>query len=359
MVMNLMRQHFLNNTFPDEASIRDGKLDRWIIEQKRELANLDNAIRSNVQTASSSSARQDTVDALEATTNSIKGLAASLEVIRPLDNAKRNLTCVIRTLRNKHMLVSAIQMLDEQVRLHSHQRDYESVARLVRELDELTLLFRDYAHVESIATLMGLAATLKQELRAAVMVDVCGKLTAMSTFEAATTTSAADCARVRSMCDVLCAIHEQSARDELMQHISNDWVTQHDSITTQSEIQMDHCFRQIRMRLIPALKNTYAASLPNDWRVFDHVLASVISAIRHDIEAALMARTCPFHAVLNALHDTIAFDDVIKRDASGMGLADVFAPYLSPAYAEFERVRLDATLEYANEERGVERLLLA
>lgn len=156
---------FINSQFPDEASLVGGKLDTFLAQQNRKVAQLQSSITRDVRQHSGS--RSQTLEAISSASNNISDLfskvalikdkASQSEVmvheicrdIRSLDTAKKHLTLTIRALRNLHMLVSAVGQLDFMVA----EKQYKLAAERLRAIQDLFTLFEAYGDVPKIRSL--------------------------------------------------------------------------------------------------------------------------------------------------------------------------------------------------------------
>lgn len=172
---------YINGVFPDEASLENGKLDTFIVSLRRQVSSLSEGLTKDVRDFSSSRTRtqvavdqaQDAMAQLFGKIKAIKEKANHSELmvqeicrdIKQLDYAKKHLTTSIHSLRNLHMLVSAV----DQLTMMAGEKKWRECASLLRAITDLQLAFAKYIQIPKIKALTAQVAKLNQQIKSEVL----------------------------------------------------------------------------------------------------------------------------------------------------------------------------------------------
>ncbi|CAM9566172.1 unnamed protein product [Discosporangium mesarthrocarpum] len=165
---------YLNHHFPTERSLE--RLDPFLVSITSQISDLDDEISKTVQ-AQSKAGQQAAKDVGEAKVaikelfdkiRDMKAKAEQSEImvqeicrdIKQLDFAKRHLQTTITALKRLHMLVTAVDQLQEVARA----RHYRESANLLDAVRQLLTHFESYAQVPRIAELRDTVTEVKNEL---------------------------------------------------------------------------------------------------------------------------------------------------------------------------------------------------
>jgi hypothetical protein len=168
----------LNKHFPSELSLSavESHCERLALKMHSLDAQILQAVEQ--QSSAGSAAQED----LEVANSSVAKLMAHLSLIRSkaldtehavrdicsdiqtLDNAKRNLTSTITTLRRLTMLETAIQQLS----ILTEERGYREAANLLEATSQLAANFESYKAVPKVCELMASVRALRSQLQAQV-----------------------------------------------------------------------------------------------------------------------------------------------------------------------------------------------
>jgi hypothetical protein len=174
---------YINNLFPDEASLGEGRLDDFVTGLRRRITDTQDQITKDVRDFSCTRARtevavsqaQDSMHELFGKIKAIKEKANQSEnmvqeicrEIKSLDYAKKNLTLSIQALRNLHMLTSAVEQLARMV----EERQWRDAASLLKAINDLLSLFKEFENVPKISDVTGQVNRHKQHVKTQVFGD--------------------------------------------------------------------------------------------------------------------------------------------------------------------------------------------
>ena len=207
---------YVNTLFPSESSL--GELPASLNQLKARIRTVDRDILSAVRAQSSrgSQAREELTEAMKAVqelatkVRDIKRKASTSESmvqeicrdIRKLDNAKRNLTNTITTLRRLGMLLSATEQLESL----AEKRSYVEAANLLGAVTQLAVHFEDMTTVPRIAELRAKLSGIRATLRAHCLGDFDAISRLSGADDEETADDAALMARMRGACAAVDAL---------------------------------------------------------------------------------------------------------------------------------------------------------
>jgi hypothetical protein len=174
---------YINNLFPDEANLGEGRLEEFVVSLKHRINDTQDQITKDVRDFSCTRARtemavrqaQDSmhelfgkIKAIEEKANQSESIVQEIcRDIKSLDFAKKNLTLSIQALRNLHMLTSAVEQLARMV----EERQWRDAASLLKAINDLLSLFKDFENVSKIADLTAQVNRYKQQIKTQVFGD--------------------------------------------------------------------------------------------------------------------------------------------------------------------------------------------
>eukprot|EP00013_Stygamoeba_regulata_P006215 CAMPEP_0177640838 /NCGR_PEP_ID=MMETSP0447-20121125/6755_1 /TAXON_ID=0 /ORGANISM="Stygamoeba regulata, Strain BSH-02190019" /LENGTH=833 /DNA_ID=CAMNT_0019142933 /DNA_START=47 /DNA_END=2548 /DNA_ORIENTATION=- len=166
---------YVNELFPDEESLEhlDETMTKLAVKIRRLESEIALGVRKQSHTAvkgrvSLQRAKSSMLNLFEHI-QEIKRKASHSETmvqdicaeIKKLDNAKDNLESTITALNKMHMLVHATKHLEEM----TNKQQYREVANLLESINDISVYFKDYQHLEQILNIQEKVTDMKSLLR--------------------------------------------------------------------------------------------------------------------------------------------------------------------------------------------------
>ncbi|WEW58269.1 Vacuolar protein sorting-associated protein 53 [Emydomyces testavorans] len=268
--------------------------------------------------------------------------------IKQLDNAKKNLTLSMTTLKRLQMLTTAY----EQLKALSKSRQYRDCAQLLQAVIQLMSHFKSYRSIDQIAALSRNVADIQRELLEQVCED----------FEIIFVKG--EIAQRKNILSEACLVIEalgDVARSRLITWYCNTQLREYRQVFRGNEEagSLDNISRRYSWfkRMLKTYDEEHAAIFPTSWKVGE-ILANVFCEGTRDDFKAILARsvrsgqTLDVNLLLSCLQETLDFEQSLDRhfttasrasiDTLTSSESPVFSQSISEAFTPYLGVWVEA-----------------
>lgn len=252
--------------------------------------------------------------------------------IKQLDNAKKNLTLSMTTLKRLQMLTTAY----EQLKALSRSRQYRDCAQLLQAVIQLMSHFKSYRSIDQIATLSRNVADIQRELLEQVCED----------FELIF--AKAEIAQRKNVLSEGCLVMEalgDAAKSRLITWYCNTQLREYRQVFRGNEEagSLDNISRRYSWfrRMLKTYDEEHATIFPSSWKVGE-VLANVFCEGTRDDFKGILSRSVrsgqnlDVNLLLSCLQETLDFEQSLDRRITAVSRAsiDTFTSTESPVFSQ-------------------------
>ncbi|KAI1934223.1 Vacuolar protein sorting-associated protein 53 [Ophidiomyces ophidiicola] len=252
--------------------------------------------------------------------------------IKQLDNAKKNLTLSMTTLKRLQMLTTAY----EQLKALSKSRQYRDCAQLLQAVIQLMSHFKSYRSIDQIASLSRNVADIQRELLEQVCED----------FELIFTKGEISQRKniLSEGCSVMDALGDV-AKSRLITWYCNTQLREYRQVFRGNEEagSLDNISRRYSWfrRMLKTYEEEHSAIFPTSWKVSETLTNVFCEGTREDFKVILSrsvrsGQSLDVNLLLSCLQETLDFEHSLDRHFAPTSRAsiDTFTSSESPAFSQ-------------------------